>query len=135
MRLFAISLFLFVFTGFSQNLYVVKDKQGNVIIETDDINLVQRMKNVKIDTLKNYIHLLTIKDSSSMDEIKDSLLVTLGKPKRSEYNYRLEWQTADSGQIVLIKPRSFKPALIVDSKGEKWVNEHLSNFMEIIKKK
>jgi hypothetical protein len=125
-----IILSLLALSAFSQNLYIVKDTQGNVIIETDDLNLVQRMKNVKVDTLKDYIHLVSIKDSSSMDEIKDSILVTLGKPRRAEYNYRLEWETADKGKIILIKPRTFKPTFFVDNKGDKWVKEHLGKFVE-----
>ena len=134
MKVSIVILLLLAFSTFSQNLYIVKDKQGNTIIETDDINLVQRMLNIKVDTINSYIHLLSIKDSSSMDEIKDSILVALGKPKRAEYNYRLEWETEDNGKIILVKPRTFKPSFFVDKKGEKWVKEHLGVFIESIKK-
>jgi len=125
-------LILLAFNIFPQNSFIVKDKQGNKILETDDINLIQRMKNIKVDTVKSNIHRLSINDSSSLDKIKDSILITLGKPKKSEYNYRLEWESEDNGIIILIKPRTFKPSFFVDNKGEKWVKEHFGNLIESI---
>jgi len=128
MKCFSLILCLFC-VSFAQ-VYRVKDSRGKLILETKDLEFVCQMQNVRIDTLKDTTKIYSLKDTSVTDALKDQLLETLKAPKKSSWNYQLEWATPNGGTIILVKGQKMRPIMFCDFNGRTWMDKNFPGFLE-----
>lgn len=121
-------IILFNIICLSQTLFRISDKQGNIILETNDSILVSKFKNVKIDTLNDTINLINLK-SNVVDDLKNIIIDQLGKPQIEEYNYHLEWFNDSIGKIILNKPVKSQPVLICNRKGMSYIKKTIIGIL------
>lgn len=114
--------------------YIVKDSVGRPIIETTNLSLIYSMRNVVIDSvLRDMITVCPLKNKAVIDNLKASIETKIGKPTKGEYYYRVEWNTKDSLEIVIVKPASPRSILYCNRKGMEWLKVNEPGVIDTLK--
>ena len=114
--------------------YIVKDSLGRPILETTNSSLVYSMRNVVIDSVQqDMITVCPHKNKAIIYNLKSSIESKIGKPTKGEYYYRVEWNTKDSLEIVIVKPTSPRAILYCNRKGMDWLKLNEPGVIDTIK--
>jgi hypothetical protein len=114
--------------------YIVKDSLGRPILQTTNSSLVYSMHNVVIDSVQqDMITVCPLKNKAIIDDLKSSIESKIGKPTKGEYYYRVEWNTRDSVEIVIVKPSSPRAILYCNRKGMDWLKVHEPGIIDTLK--
>lgn len=114
--------------------YIVKDSLGRPILETTNSSLVYSMRNVVIDSVQqDMITVCPLKNKAIIDNLRSSIESKIGKPTKGEYYYRVEWNTKDSLEIVIVKPASPRAILYCNRKGMNWLKLNEPGVIDTLK--
>ena len=114
--------------------YIVKDSLGRPILETTNSSLVYSMRNMVIDSVQqDMITVCPLKNKAIIDNLKSSIESKIGKPTKGEYYYRVEWNTKDSLEIVIVKPTSPRAILYCNRKGMDWLKLNEPGVIDTLK--
>jgi len=115
--------------------YIVKDSIGRPIFQTTNSSLVYSMHNVVIDSVaQDMITVCPLKNKAKIDDLKSSIESKIGKPTKGEYYYRVEWNTKDSMEIVIVKPSSPTRAILYcNRKGTDWLKANEPGVVDTLK--
>jgi len=119
-------------TALANNLYVIKDKSGNTLLETQDSVLVKQFTNVVIETIDQSPKVILINDTGSVENINAIIEHKISKPEKAIFYYSKEWKTPNNGHLTLNKNAKSKSAVIADGLAIIWLKSNIPALFDSI---
>ena len=125
-------LLFFTLTIFANKLYIIKDKSGNQVLETQDTTLIKQCTNVIVDTVDLAPKIIIINDTGSVENVNAIIEHKISKPEKAIYYYTKEWKTPNNGHLTLNKNAKSKSAVIVDGLALIWLKSNIPALFDSI---
>jgi hypothetical protein len=126
-------LLFFVFSVSAANrIYLIKDKTGNLLLETTDTVLVKQFSNVIVDSVDQTPRVIVINDTASVESINTIIEHKILKTEKAIFYYSKEWKTPNNGYMTLNKNAKLKSTLIVDGLALLWLKSTIPALFDSI---